>query len=376
MFDAEKFLQSGFMESMPESIRMKVRQNGIRNALVLTEAPTGKISLLAGVNSGIEPVFSFSYIQKDRLGERTMYHPLYQSWIDQNGEDNIPDYFVTADDLTPDEHVAIQALIQKYTDSSISKTVNAPEVHTLEDVKKLYELAYETGCKGISYMREGSREGTLIRKKDEDKQSLRPGLKKEEQKKEVIEESLWSRPTRITGATYRLKTPVGTAFITINHDEYNSPVELFINIGHTGSDIQALAEALGRVISKSLRFGTTLTIKERAVLMIEQLQGIGSSRSVGFGSEKISSLPDAVAKALAMDMGLLANAHKEADDALPLSVNGNGHAHEATQLSLSQETGELPFITKKADICPDCGNATLVNEMGCQTCYGCGYSAC
>lgn len=367
LFDAEKYLQSGFMESMPEAIRNNIRKNGIRNALILTEAPTGKISLLAGVNSGIEPVFSFSYVQRDRLGERTMYHPLYQEWIDNHGESNIPSYFVTADDLTPDEHVAIQALIQKYTDSSISKTVNAPEVHTLEDVKKLYELAYETGCKGISYMREGSREGTLIRKKDEEK-------KETEEKPEVKEEPVWSRPTKITGATYRFKTPVGTAFITINHDEYNSPVEVFINIGHTGSDIQALAEALGRIISKSLRFGTTMTMKERAVLMIEQLQGIGSSRSVGFGSEKISSLPDAVAKALAMDMGLLSSGHKTADDLIP--VLGNGQMHEATQLSLTSEVGDIPQMAKKADICPDCGNATLVSEMGCQTCYGCGYSAC
>jgi ribonucleoside-diphosphate reductase alpha chain len=370
MFDAEKYLQSGFMKTMPEDIRDNIRKNGIRNALVLTEAPTGKISLLAGVNSGIEPVFSFSYIQKDRLGERTMYHPLYQKWVDEHGTDNIPEYFVVADDLTPDEHVQIQALIQKYTDSSISKTVNAPRTHSIEDVKKLYELAYETGCKGISYMREGSREGTLIRAKDE---------KPKEDEKAPTVEPVWSRPMKVHGFTYRLKTPVGTAFITINHDEYNAPVEVFINIGHTGSDIQALAEALGRVISKSLRLGNNLTTRERAIIMIEQLKDIGSSRSVGFGPGKISSLPDAVAKALAMDMGLVAHdetgiTHTKAH------ANGNGTAHETPSNSIPSQ---LPLVAEaltssqhKADICPDCGNASLVNEMGCQTCYGCGYSAC
>ncbi len=370
MFNAEKYLQSGFMKTMPEDIRDNIRKNGIRNALVLTEAPTGKISLLAGVNSGIEPVFSFSYIQKDRLGERTMYHPLYQEWVEKNGTENIPDYFVVADDLTPDEHVQIQALIQKYTDSSISKTVNAPEVHSVEDVKKLYELAYETGCKGISYMREGSREGTLIRAKDE---------KPKEETKNKEDEPLWMRPLKIQGSTYRLNTPIGVTFITINHDEFNSPIEVFINIGHTGSDIQALAEALGRVISKTLRFGTRSTIKERAIIIIEQLKGIGTSRSVGFGSNKISSLPDAVAKALAMDMGLVEH------DATGIThtknySNGNG----AIDTVVTSVPSQLPLVTadipspsqRTADICPDCGNASLVNEMGCQTCYGCGYSAC
>ncbi len=365
MFDATKYLQSGFMKTMPEDIRVKIKKHGIRNALVLTEAPTGKISLLAGVNSGIEPVFSFSYIQKDRLGERNMYHPLYQKWIDDNGVDNIPDYFVVADDLTPEEHVRIQALIQKYTDSSISKTVNAPKTHSIEDVKELYELAYETGCKGISYMREGSREGTLIRAKDEKKEEA-------EVKNEVLPEPLWTRPTKVSGATYRLKTPVGTAFITINHDEYNSPIEVFISIGHTGSDIQALAEALGRLISKSLHFGTTLTVKERAVLIIEQLQGIGGSRSVGFGADKISSLPDAVAKALAMDMGLTPMGQKAVSEVIAESGNGSMH-RSPLQLEL-QNTNQL--MVKKADICPDCGNATLVNEMGCKTCHGCGFSEC
>ena len=140
LFNSAKYLKSGFMAGMPDDLRSKIAKSGIRNALILTEAPTGKTSILAGVSSGIEPVFSFSYQQKDRLGERLVYHQGYKDWVDAHGEADIPDYFVTANDLTPEEHIKVQALIQKYTDSSISKTVNAPETHTVEDVKKLYTI--------------------------------------------------------------------------------------------------------------------------------------------------------------------------------------------------------------------------------------------
>lgn len=373
-FVSKKYLEGSFIGTLPVSIRDGIKKWGIRNAFILTEAPTGKISLLAGVSSGIEPVFSFSYIQKDRLGERTMYHTLYGKWLEQNGKENIPSYFATADDLTPEEHVKIQALIQKHTDSSISKTVNAPITHSVEDVKKLYLLAYETGCKGISYMREGSREGTLVRNKTEERKD------REERTNGEIKTHPWERPVKVSGATYRLKTPVGTAFITVNHDEMGSPVETFINIGRAGSDVQAMAEALGRVISKSLKLGSNLSGRERAVLIIEQLQGIGGSRSVGFGSERISSLPDAIAKALSLDMGLLPDKKDEKPVQEKLIVNGemnlqsNGAAH--LNINTEEATNQLSLLSKQADFCPSCGNATLVHEMGCKTCHGCGYSEC
>lgn len=372
LFDKDKYVKGGFIKTLPNELIAKIKRYGIRNALINTEAPTGKIALLAGVSSGIEPVFSFSYLQKDRLGERNMYHPLYQEWIDENGDSSIPDYFVVADDLSPIEHINIQSLIQKYTDSSISKTVNAPKTHTFEDVKRLYELAFETGCKGISYMRDGSREGTLTREKPKEEEKI-------EVKNEVVVTPEWDRPVRVSGATYRLKTPVGTAFITVNHDEYGAPVEVFINIGRAGSDILAMAEALGRLISKSLKFGSHLSTRERAIFIIEQLQGISGARSVGFGVDKISSLPDAIARALAIDMGLMPS---KSDISLK-AANGNGQSHmsetpQQIQLEINSdpEMKQLELINKPADLCPSCGNATLVHEMGCKTCHGCGYSEC
>ena len=377
-FEADKYLQSGFMQTMPESIRSNIKQYGIRNALLITMAPTGKISLLAGVNSGIEPVFSFSYQQKDRLGVRTMYHPLYQQYIEDHGTDDIPDYFVVADDLTPVEHVQVQGLIQKYVDSAISKTVNAPETHSIQDVKDLYTQAYKLGCKGISYMREGSREGTLIRA-DKDKKEEK-AVETDKPVKEISHN--WERPMIIAGSTYKMKTPVGTAFITVNRDEYGSPIETFINIGRAGSDVQAMAEAMGRVISKFLKQSSTASSTERAMIIIDQLRGIGGTRSVGFGPNRVMSLPDAVAKAMAMDMGLIGSGNQPAD--MPQAHGkSNGHSNHQIQLALNgSESVGLPLTQQldehmpSADICSECGIAGLVHEEGCAKCYSCGHSQC
>jgi ribonucleoside-diphosphate reductase alpha chain len=285
-----------------------------------------------------------------------MYQPLYKEYIEKNGETNIPDYFVTADDLTPEEHVRTQALIQKYTDSSISKTVNAPENHTVENVKELYTLAFESGCKGISYMREGSREGTLTRAMGA----------KETETPVTVSAKMWERPIKVEGSTYKVKTPVGTAFITVNHDVDGSPVEVFINIGRAGSDVLAMAEALGRLISKFLKINGQANGTDRAKVVIEQMHGISGARSIGYGANRISSLPDAVAKAMAMDMGLVGFSQAVT------SINS-----ESQQQIIVENSQENKKATEtKADICPECGNASLVHEMGCKTCYWCGYSEC
>jgi len=383
MFRTNKYLQGGFIKTLPDSIRKKIRKQGIRNSHLITEAPTGKISLLAGCSSGIEPVFSFSYQQKDRLGERTMYHSLYQKWIDENGKDEIPDYFVVADDLTPEEHVKVQALIQKYTDSSISKTVNAPEIHTVDDVKKLYEMAYKTGCKGISYMREGSRKGTLIRNKEEDSKSKSVLQNNEETRTngELNQHKIWKRSMKVSGSTYKLKTPVGTAFVTVNHDQNDAPFEVFINVGRAGSDVQAMAEALGRLISKALRFNGGTSPKEKTLVIIDQLKGIGGMRPVGFGVNRVTSLPDAIAKALSADIGLanysLPKKSKEKKNMLNESSVGNMGVKQLTIDGNGDRTdAHFERTNRVADYCPDCGNATLVHEMGCKTCHGCGYSEC
>jgi ribonucleoside-diphosphate reductase alpha chain len=164
MFDREQYLQGRFIQRLPEATQAKIAQHGIRNAVLLTQAPTGTTSLLAGVSSGIEPVYDFAMVRRDRTGEHILYHPLLQAWKDAHPDaqaGTIPAWFVSANDLSPEEHVRVQAAVQRYTDSSISKTVNAPNDHTVAEVQELYLKAYDYGCKGITYFRDGCREGVL-----------------------------------------------------------------------------------------------------------------------------------------------------------------------------------------------------------------------
>jgi ribonucleoside-diphosphate reductase alpha chain len=386
-FEADKFVKSGFMQTLPKEIRDAVKKNGIRNSVILMQAPTGSTSLMANTTSGIEPVYEFEFIRRDRLGEHVIRHHLFQEWYEMHKEEydagkiGRPDYFCSANDLTPEDHVMVQAIIQKYVDASISKTVNAPTTHTVEDVKRLYTLAYDHGLKGIAYMRDGSRMGVLSRKEE----------KKEEPAvaapAPVQLAPVQPRPMVVKGSTYRMQTPVGTAYITINDNEHGDPLEVFINLGKAGTDVYAMAEGLGRVISLFLRVNSTLSPKERIKKLIDDLSGIGGGQALGFGKDRIKSLPDAISKVLTMHF-----AAKEKEEKLHAAeasaANGadpaNG-AYAAPQLSsetvqptLMQEAAPRPQVTSKAifDLCPECGQALLAHEEGCKKCYGCGYSAC
>lgn len=366
MFDKNKYLQGEFIKRLPEDIRRGIADHGIRNGVVLTQAPTGTTSLLAGVSSGMEPNYDFAYKRTDRTGEHMIYHPLYEEWLKEHKDEERPDYFVTAKELTPEEHVTVQAKVQEYTDSSISKTVNAPNSYTVEDVRKLYNLAYDLGCKGITFFRDGSRQGVLESVSDKKKEVI-----------EAVEDDVAAmrlRPKRLTGNTYEVNTPVGNAFVTINIDDEGRPFEVFVNVGKAGSHLMADAEALGRMISLSLRIPSKLSPVAIAEAIVDQLAGIGGADSVGFGNGRVRSLADGVAKTI--------RAHLEGDLGEHLT---NGHAKESPLLVKKQEGGEpevyahqeaLPLTSKKRDLCPDCGQATLVMEEGCMKCYSCGVSKC
>ena len=374
-FDPVLFPKGLFIQQLPKDIQHNIKKKGIRNSVLLMQAPTGSTSLMANTTSGIEPVFEFEFVRRDRLGEHVIRHHLYEQWYAKHEEaikQNIvqkPDWFVSANDLTPEDHVKVQAVIQKYVDASISKTVNAPKTHTVEDVKRLYTMAYKLGLKGIAYMREGSRAGVLERIEEK---------KVEEKKPEpVVSERapVVPRPMVVRGATYRIDTPVGRAYITVNTNESNDPLEVFINVGKTGTDVYALAEGLGRAISLFLRSATSLNPREKVKKIIDELQGIGGGRALGFGKDRIRSLPDAVAKALAMHFMMNGFSHKEElsePEENPVLVS------EVAQPSL---IAEKPVIQSKPaakffDICPQCGEALLAHEEGCKKCYGCGYSEC
>ena len=383
--DIKKHLDGYFIKQLPEDIRKKIKKNGVRNSVLLQQAPTGTTSLLAGVSSGIEPVYEFEFLRRSRLGEHILRHPLYDAWYNnfkkEKGREPVkedrPEWFVSANDLTPEDHVYVQATIQKYVDASISKTVNAPRAHTVDDVKRLYTLAYDLGCKGIAYMREGSRQGVLERM-DEKKEQ-------EEEKKQPFMPEVKPRPMVVQGSTYQVSTPVGQAFVTINTNGDTQPLEMFINVGKAGSDVTAMAEGMGRMISLMLRMQSPIPPSERMRKIASELVGIGGARSLGFGENRVRSLPDAVAKVIDRHFGFFPKfqAQMAMNNSHTNGVsNGNGKTHvqpesqtpQATQLPLLAQAQQQRMVT--VDLCPQCGEGSLVFEEACKKCYSCGYSEC
>jgi ribonucleotide reductase alpha subunit len=367
MFDRDKYMQGKFIKRLPRHIQEKIEKRGIRNAVLLTQAPTGTTSLLAGVSSGIEPVYDFAMIRRDRTGEHILYHPLLQAWRDEHPGEPTPNYFVSSKDLTPEEHVRVQAMVQCYTDASISKTVNAPNDHTVEQVQKLYRLAYEMGCKGVTYYRDGSRDAVLTRVEDEKKTAAA-------QPPEVgavtsIHQGIKQRPAVVKGYTRQVNAPEGKVNVTINGDE-QGPFEVFVNVGKAGSDIAALSEALGRLISLNLQILSPLSPMDRIQEISKQLRGIGGSRSVGFGVQQVRSLPDAVARAL--ELHIEEAAQTTGDE----TATHNTHDQPSNYSQQMSPLENFQPLKVTGNLCSQCGCNTMVYEEGCKKCYSCGYSEC
>lgn len=363
----------------------------MRNSTVTTIAPTGTIGILANNYSGIEPMFAVAYqhIVKSENRTLTFIDPYFEEVAKRRGfyteelmrkvvehgsvrsikeiPEDVRRIFGTAHEIEPQWHVKMQAAFQKHTDNAVSKTINLPHDATVDDIKKAYMLAWMTGCRGITVFRDGSK----------NEQVLNLGVKKaeEEKRKIEVEHAIKPRPVKVDGATYKISTPMGNAFITVNQDSEGNPFEVFITIGRAGSEVAAMAEALGRLISTNLRYGNHVPAIERAKELVDQLRGIGGGSSVGFGPNKIRSLPDAVAKAISMHFGLLNTAEStEAKETKENALAETAVVSEkpALQLTLNEEV----VSKKKFDLCPSCGNATLVFEEGCKKCHGCGYSEC
>lgn len=349
-----------------------------RHSTVTTIAPTGSISIIAGSSSGIEPMFAIAYqhIVKDKHLDRKLsfINPAFEEVARSRGfwsEDlmgkvaekgvirDIPEIpedvrrvFGTAHEIDINWHIRTQTAFQKYTENAVSKTINLRHDATVEDVKKAYLSAWEGDCKGITIFRDGSK----------GEQVLNLGLNKKEDAKDIetsTNQIILDRPVKVTGATYRIVTPLGSAFITVNEDSQGNPFEVFITIGKAGSEVAAMAEALGRMISTTLRFGNHKPPIERAREIFEQLRGIGGGRSVGFGPNKVRSLPDAVAKALSMHFGFNTTDHA---DSIPVQGVINAVAGDETKVV--------------GDICPACGSPALVYQEGCSKCHACGHSEC
>ncbi|MCJ8010413.1 adenosylcobalamin-dependent ribonucleoside-diphosphate reductase [Paenibacillus sp. KQZ6P-2] len=386
-FDAELYLQSGFMKNMTEEypeVGNAIREKGMRNVTVITQAPTGSTGTMVGTSTGIEPYFAFKYFRQSRLGFDEQFVPIAQDWLDAHPGEELPDYFVTAMDLSAEDHIRAQAAIQRWVDSSISKTANCPSDFTVEETKRLYELAFDLGCKGVTIYRDGSRDVQVLQteKKEDKKQDTainevasaketevqEPAAKLQtaasESRAKVVDKQYKRRPQVLRGATYKINTPFGMAYITIN-DLDGIPSEIFLNVGKAGSDVFAMAEALGRVCSLFLRYGDH---GQKVELLIKHLKGIGGSGAIGFGPNRVESIADAVAKALETHVQSDYEDHDPAPVAATLAPetaeHGGGYGHRYDDPKAS------------VDLCPSCGSATLINIEGCKTCGNCGYSKC
>jgi ribonucleoside-diphosphate reductase alpha chain len=404
-FKAEPFLKSGFMKKMtsvyPE-VGAAIKKNGMRNVTVITQAPTGSTGTMVGTSTGIEPYFAFEYFRQSRLGYDKQYVPIAQEYKDSHPDEELPDYFVTSMSMSAEDHVRVQAAIQTWVDSSISKTANAPNDFTVEQTKKLYELAFDLGCKGVTIYRDGSRDVQVLSttdSKEDKKQAAQPESKQEEAVAEVkatesaepfsdltsqisqdleakadqvIDRQYKRRPQILRGSTYKMNTPFGMAYITIN-DMDGSPSEVFLNVGKAGSDVFAMAEALGRVCSLFLRYGDH---GDKVRLLVKHLKGIGGSGAIGFGSNRVESIADAVAKALEQHVEMIHDRHEVEDYTSATSEMLDTVTPVAKPTVSATPVYAQSISVKSKDLCTSCGAASLVSSEGCKTCMNCGYSRC
>jgi len=371
----------------------EIKNHGIRNAAQTTVAPTGTIATVAGCEGyGCEPVFALAYIRhvndhgkdlqltyasprfdqalrKLGLGEEKRLEIVEQVMRDGTCQriteipEQVRDVFVVSADITAEEHVRIQAALQAFVDNSLSKTVNFSEQATIEDVTRAYLLAWELGCKGITVYVTGSRDRVVL----ETHATLEKKQKIPTAPEPAWQETKKPRPRALSGSTYNIETPVGKAFITINENGDGQPFEAFVNTAKAGSETAAVSEAIGRLISYILRMASPVLPTDRLREVVRQFIGIGGGRSMGFGPNRVRSLPDGIGQVLDQ---FLRESKGNDGDGKALTTGGNGgHAIE-------QEAELAAQSVRVGDLCPECGEAAVVNEEGCRKCYSCGYSEC
>ncbi|MGB7341655.1 MAG: LAGLIDADG family homing endonuclease [Phototrophicaceae bacterium] len=327
---------------------------------------------MVNTSTGIEPFFSWVYYRKSRLGLHEEQVPIVARYYEENPDaEALPEHFVTAMDLAPEEHVKVQGAFQRWIDSAISKTCNVPNEYTVEQVSELYEMMYDLGCKGGTIYRDGSRSEQVLMLKKEDEVEETPAQVKAPVQQEHVTtpHRVYPRPSILNGTTVRFNTPFGKSYITMNSDDLGNPFEVFITVGKAGSDIQADAEALGRMISLQLRTTAPNNRREMLKLVVEQLSDIGGARPMGFGPNRILSLPDAVGRAL-----LTHYFNEPQPQQLGLPIEGQPIA---TPVAKTQaESSNSKGFQSGADMCPDCGTISLIRAEGCRKCLTCGYSEC
>ncbi|MEY1554306.1 adenosylcobalamin-dependent ribonucleoside-diphosphate reductase [Yoonia sp. R2331] len=365
LFDAEKFLASGAMQDMDEDVRDAIRQNGIRNALLTSIAPTGTISLYAGnVSSGIEPVFAYAYTRKvlQKDGSRTEEEVVdyaVQMWRDLKGNAPLPDHFVNAQTLAPLDHVRMQAAAQKWIDSSISKTINCPEDISFDDFKEVYMAAWDQGCKGCTTYRPNDVTGSVLSVSAEKTPEEAPQtVQIDGDGAEVVymSEPL-DRPQELDGATYKLKWPDSehAIYITINDlviAGHRRPFEVFIN--SKNMEHFAWTVALTRMISAVFRRGGDVSF------VVEELKAVFDPRGGAWMQGKyVPSILAAIGGVIEKHMIAIG------------FLEGEGMGLKADPQSNVEALGK-----PRGKACSSCGSYELRMVEGCMTCGSCGYSKC
>ena len=369
------YKKSKFIDNLPQDIQDEIKTHGIRNATILTVAPTGSGAIVAQVSSGVEPIFNVSYKRRvkknsgfgEEFDEFKVVHPTI---LKKYGSDeDLPESVITAHDIDPYFRVKMQGTIQRYIDASISSTVNLPEDADVETVASIYQAAYKAGLKGITVYREGSRDGILISEKKDEKKAATDVASALEPELDLNPPSLRPRlrPKDTFGVTHRIRTGEGTLYITINHDE-NGLCEIFTTIGKAGGNAAAQAEAISRLISLSLRSGMDVTE------IIKQLKGISGPNPVWENGKLILSTPDAIGKALEEHMSEFNNNQAATEQTFGM-VESEDNSEDARTADFNMVEPSKGSSSKTMTTCPECG-LTISHEGGCLLCHNCGYSKC
>ena len=365
LFDREQYLSGETIQDLPEDLREGINKHGIRNALVTSIAPTGTISLFAdNVSSGLEPVFSFEHkrhvlMPNGERREENVSNYSYRVFRSLKGEStSLPDYFVDAQNLSPDDHLAMQAVIQDYVDSSISKTINVPEDISFESFADIYLKAYETGCKGCTTYRPSPIRGAVLEvSKPETDKTAHTG-----------DTTPMARPETLPGRTYKLRWPESdhAIYITVNDimdlgsDGKNSrrPFEVFIN--SKNMEHYAWTVALTRMISAVFRRGGDVAF------VVEELKAVFDPRGGQWMNGRyVPSLLAAIGDTIEQHMIDIGFLQDSATGALKSQDSGN-------VVSLKDAAHRDPRMRA----CPKCGAYALLRQENCDSCTSCGYSKC
>jgi ribonucleoside-diphosphate reductase alpha chain len=360
LYDRDRYLAGETIAALDGDIRDAIEQHGIRNALVTSIAPTGTISLLAGnVSSGIEPVFCYEYNREILMPDgdrrtRTVTDYACALFREMHGDDAPPpDYFVDSQTLAPEDHLAVQAAVQEYIDSSISKTINLPRDIVFDAFKDVYRRAYELGCKGCTTYRPSETRGAVLSVPEVDAgegdSTAVPGV--------VYMTTPLDRPDSLVGRTYKLRWPESdhAIYITVNdimENDRRRPFEVFIN--SKNMEHYAWTVALTRMISAVFRRGGDVAF------VVEELKAVFDPRGGQWmDGEYVPSLLAAIGGVIErhmIDIGFI----------------------QPRQAVGDEETAGLRAVVGgfKPGQCPKCGSASLLHQEGCDTCYSCGYSRC